>query len=146
VLLLVLATAACKSDSAPDADPAAEASVISLINAKRAEAGCAAVTADGQLSAAALRHAKDMRANGVTDHTGSDGSTPAVRIADAGFAGTGTGEILYRSSRGDAAGAVESWMDSPGHRDIITDCAFTHAGAGVLTDSGFLAVTAFGTR
>jgi len=128
--------------------PSQEDAIVSLINEHRAEAGCPAVTPDERLTAAARRHATDMRDRAVRDHTGSDTSTPARRIADAGFApATATGEIIYWSEpSGDPQAAVAGWMNSPAHRDVIRTCRFTHAGAGVVTGSGYAAVVDFGAH
>jgi uncharacterized protein YkwD len=89
-----------------------------------------------------------MRDRSMRDHTGSDGSTAAQRIADAGFTpAAATGEIMYWSEpTGEPAVAVKAWMDSPAHRDVIRTCRLTHAGAGVVTGSGYAAVVDFGAR
>jgi uncharacterized protein YkwD len=88
------------------------------------------------LTESAARQANDMLANGVTDHTGSDGSSLGQRVTDAGYAPYASlGEVIFWSSGlGDApAAAVSWWMNSAGHRAIITDCT--------LTDAGFSAVS-----
>jgi uncharacterized protein YkwD len=72
----------------------------------------------------------------VQGHTGSDGSSPAQRIRDAGSASYARiNEIVFWSTGpgGTPAAAVTWWMNSPRHRAIITDCA--------LTDAGFSAVS-----
>src|SRR5262245_42494270 len=56
---------------------------------------CVPIGDDPRLSAAAQRHANDMLKSGVDGHTGSDGSSPEARIADAGYAQIGrSGEIV----------------------------------------------------
>ncbi|MDT5017822.1 MAG: hypothetical protein QOD39_3982 [Mycobacterium sp.] len=110
--------------------------VLSQINATRAANGCGPVAANPRLTAAAARQANDMLAKGVQGHTGSDGSTLAQRVADAGYVSyTKLGEVVFWSTGpgGTATAAVAWWMNSPGHRAIITDCE--------LTDAGFSAVT-----
>jgi uncharacterized protein YkwD len=110
--------------------------VLSQINATRAANGCGPVAANPQLTASAARHANDMLANGVQAHTGSDGSSLVQRVTDAGYAPYATlGEIVFwgTGSGGTPAAAVTYWMNSPGHRAIITDCE--------LTDAGFSAVS-----
>jgi uncharacterized protein YkwD len=138
---LLFAVVACAPDRQPDGD------LVALINERRAESGCPAVARDDALSAAALRHAVDMRDNGVRDHAGSDGSSAADRITDAGFGpARATGEILYWSEgRGDAGQAVAGWMGSADHREIIQTCGFTHIGVGVLEPpgGGYIAVADF---
>jgi uncharacterized protein YkwD len=110
--------------------------VLSQINATRAANGCGPVAANPQLTASAVRHANDMLENGVEDHIGSDGSSLVQRVTDAGYAPYATlGEIVFwgTGSGGTPAAAVTWWMNSPGHRAIITDCE--------LTDAGFSAVS-----
>jgi uncharacterized protein YkwD len=121
-----------------------------LINEKRLAAGCPAVTGDDHLRAAADRHVIDMRDNGVTGHTGSDGSTPEQRIKDAGFTPLSKfGEVMYIwVPASSPAATVDWWMNSPGHKAILLDCQYTHAGVGLLYPGGvkWYAVTDFGTH
>lgn len=110
--------------------------LLNQINATRAANGCGPVAPNPQLTAAAERQANDMLANGVQSHTGSDGSSVVQRVTDAGYSPyANLGEIIFWSSGlgGAPAAAVNWWMNSPGHRAIITDCA--------MTDAGFSAVT-----
>jgi uncharacterized protein YkwD len=92
---------------------------------------CGMIRDDPRLTAAARRQADDMVANGVGGHTGSDGSSPLTRIAEAGSTMPGyTGEIIYwgTGSLATPNAALDWWMQSPAHRAIILDCAFTAAG------------------
>jgi uncharacterized protein YkwD len=110
--------------------------VLDQINATRAANGCGPVAANPQLTASAARQANDMLANGVQGHTGSDGSSLAQRVTDAGYTSyANLGEVVFwgTGSLGTPATAVTWWMNSPGHRAIITDCG--------LTDAGFSAVS-----
>lgn len=98
---------------------------------------CPAIGDDPRLTLAAQRHANDMLRNGVDGHIGSDGSSPQTRIADAGYAQTGyTGEIVYwgTGSLATATAALDLWMQSPAHRAIILDCAFTAGGFATAWD------------
>jgi uncharacterized protein YkwD len=98
---------------------------------------CGVIGDDPGLTAAAKRHANDMLRNGVDGHIGSDGSSPQVRITDAGYNRTGyTGEIVYwgTGSLATPSAALDMWMDSPPHRAIILNCAFTAGGFAVASD------------
>ncbi len=111
--------------------------VLSEINATRAANGCGPVAANPQLTAAAARHANDLLANGAEGHTGSDGSSLAQRVTDAGYAPyAALGEIVFwgTGSAGTPAAAVTGWMNSPGHRAIIVDCEFADAGFSAVSD------------
>jgi uncharacterized protein YkwD len=110
--------------------------VLNEINATRAANGCGPVATNPQLTASAARQANDMLANGVQGHTGSDGSSVAQRVTDAGYASYARlGEVVFWSTGpgGTPAAAVTWWMNSPPHRAIITDCG--------LNDAGFSAVS-----
>jgi uncharacterized protein YkwD len=132
---LVLAAAPARADGTVGGDQGG--AVLSQINATRAANGCGPVAANPQLTASAARQADDMLENGVQGHTGSDGSSLVQRVADAGYVSYAKlGEIVFWSTGLGAtsvAAAVTWWMNSPGHRAIITDCE--------LTDAGFSAVS-----
>lgn len=124
--------------------------LLTEINATRAANGCGPVAANPQLTAAAARQANDMLANGVRDHTGSDGSSVGQRVTDAGYAPyANLGEIIFWSTGlgGATDAAVNWWMNSPGHRAIITDCTMTDAGFSAVTSGDrMMAAGDFGTR
>jgi uncharacterized protein YkwD len=103
----------------------------------RLREACVAIGDDPRLTAAAQRHANDMLHNGLNGHIGSDGSSPHSRITDAGYSGAGyTGEIVYwgTGSAATPSVALDLWMDSPAHRAIILNCAFTAAGFATAWD------------
>jgi uncharacterized protein YkwD len=120
------------------------AAILSQINVTRGANGCGPVAANAQLAASAARQASDMLANGVQGHTGSDGSSVAQRVRDAGFASyTKLGEIVFWSTgpgSTPAAAAVTWWMNSPRHRAIITDCDLTDAGFSAVSNGSKVAV------
>jgi len=124
--------------------------VLSGINGERTANGCAPLAPDAQLTAAAGRQAGDIQSTGVVGHAGSDGSTPATRIADAGYAPVSAwAENAYRGSGGmaTAAAAAVSWMSSPGHRANILNCALTDVGvAAPAVGDTMTAVTVFATH
>ena len=104
---------------------------------------CGPIAADPRLTAAAQRHANDMLNNGVDGHTGSDGSSPQGRDADAGYPQIGSsGEIVYWGTGALAtpAAALDLWMQSPGHRAIIENCAYTSAGFATASDGNKMTV------
>ena len=115
--------------------------VLALVNAERAAAGLAPLTINPALNNAALRHAQDMAANGFFSHTGSDCSTPFVRIAEAGYGYSMSGENLA-SGFATAGDAVNAWMQSPGHRANIMQGGFTETG---IVRYGDFWVQTFGT-
>ena len=124
--------------------------VLSEINATRAANGCGPVAANPALTASAERHARDMLVSGVAEHTGSDGSSLVQRVTDAGYTQYAeVGEVVFwgTGSAGNPATAVTSWMNSPGHRAIITDCGLTEAGFSAVSNGNKMTAAGdFGTR
>ncbi|TAM72088.1 MAG: CAP domain-containing protein [Mycobacterium sp.] len=98
--------------------------------------GCGAISDDPRLTEAAQRHADDMLRNGVSGHIGSDGSSPQVRITDAGYRSRYSGEIVFwgTGSAATSREALDLWMQSPPHRAIILNCAFTAGGFATARD------------
>ncbi|MET7300673.1 CAP domain-containing protein [Embleya sp. NPDC005575] len=118
----------------PPSGPAAE--VVSLVNQERAKAGCSALTVNTKLTAAALQHSQDMAAHANMSHTGSDGSDPGERITRAGYTWKTYGEnIAYGYST--AQQVMTGWMNSPGHRQNILNCAFKEIGVGLAGPNSY---------
>jgi uncharacterized protein YkwD len=111
--------------------------LLSQINATRVANGCGPVAANPQLTASAARHANDMLRNGVQGHIGSDGSSLVQRVVDAGYTPyAALGEVVFwsRGSGSTPAAAVTWWMNSPGHRAVITDCELTEVGFSAVSN------------
>ncbi|WP_101254912.1 CAP domain-containing protein [Streptomyces barkulensis] len=109
--------------------------VLALVNRERAAAGCRPVTADARLARAAEDYSDTMAASGVLSHTGPDGSTMAGRVEAAGYAWSNLGENIAQGQP-DAASVMKAWMNSPGHRANILNCAFEELGVGVHFGDG----------
>ncbi|MGW4345489.1 sigma-70 family RNA polymerase sigma factor [Streptomyces sp. NPDC004690] len=123
---------------APPAQPAPAgtvAQVIALVNQERAKAGCGPVTGDSQLDAAAQAHSDDMAARNFFEHTNPDGKDPGDRITAAGYRWSTYGENIARGQQTPES-VMDSWMNSPGHRANILNCAFKNLGVGVHKGSG----------
>ena len=131
VLIMALGTVAGFPARADDLGAAVYGGV------NRLRQNCGVIGDDPSLTVAAQRHANDMLMNGVGSHIGSDGSSPQARIADAGYTRTGyTGEIVYwgTGSAATPSAALDLWMESPAHRAIILNCAFTLGGFAIASD------------
>ena len=124
--------------------------LLNQVNATRAANGCGPVAPNPQLTASAARHANDMLISGVADHTGSDGSSLVQRVTDAGYTSyANLGEVVFWGTGFAAtpATAVTWWMNSPGHRAIITDCGLTEAGFSAVSNGDKMTAAGdFGTR
>ncbi len=124
-----LATITCVFQTNPDF----LANLVTLINAARASNSLPALTLNAQLSAAAQNHSEDMACNNFLQHSGWNGSTPASRIAAAGYAASITRENIYGQPPqygGDAQAAVSWWMNDPIHRDAILNPQVKDIGVG----------------
>ncbi|GAA1641592.1 CAP domain-containing protein [Actinoplanes couchii] len=106
-----------------------------LINDERAKGGCSPLKANAQLTEAAREHSGYMAQTGTFSHTGRGGSKFAARVKATGYAQPSAENIAwgYRT----AADVVDGWMNSPGHRTNIMNCASKSVGVGVVfADSG----------
>ncbi|QEV04671.1 CAP domain-containing protein [Streptomyces prasinus] len=130
------------STDAPEASGAV-AAVVEIVNAERGKAGCSPVKVNATLTEAAQEHSEDMAASRNMSHTGSDGSSPDDRITRAGYSWSTYGEnVAYGYSTPEQV--MAGWMDSPGHRENILNCAFEEIGVG-LAQPGSYWTQDFGT-
>ena len=107
--------------------------ILALTNNARASNGLPALTLNDQLSSAAQGHSEDMACSGNLSHTGSDGSTPAARIAASGVSGSTTRENIYAQPPqygGTPQSAMDWWLNDPIHRDAILNAQVTQIGIG----------------
>jgi Cysteine-rich secretory protein family len=111
--------------------------VLVMVNQARAEAGVPPLRANAALQQAAQSWAQYMAVNNYLNHFGRDGSTPADRMAAAGYQGETTGENLAKGFS-NALSVMNSWLNSPSHRANILNPQFAETGVGVYT-------TAYGT-
>jgi uncharacterized protein YkwD len=137
--------------TAPPPSPAPPAGsvqgqVVALTNAERAKAGCRPLAPDPRLTAAAQDHGADMAAGDYFSHESRDGRTPFQRIAAAGFAFSVAAENIAAGQQS-PQDVMTGWMNSPGHRANILNCALTHIGVGHATGGSYRAywVQDFGT-
>ena len=105
------------------------------INAARGQNGLPPLTYAHELTVAAQNHAEDMALNRFTGHTGSDGSSPAVRLLRHGYQGGYIGEATAWGMER-AIQAVEFWLNSPSHRRILLNQSATEVGVGYTVNFG----------
>jgi uncharacterized protein YkwD len=108
--------------------------VLALVNAERATAGCAPLTADDRLAAVARAHSADMRDRHFFSHTNPDGLDPFARARAAGIDYARAENIAY--GQPDAAAVMAAWMNSAGHRQNILNCQLHTLGVGVAQGAG----------
>ncbi|MFI7605542.1 CAP domain-containing protein [Micromonospora sp. NPDC049366] len=109
--------------------------IVDLVNAERAKAGCGALGIDDKLMTAAQRHSQDQADHQNMSHTGSDGSDAGDRLDRVGYAWRTYGENVAWNQKTPAA-VMDAWMNSPGHRANILNCAFTEIGVGIASSNG----------
>ena len=103
--------------------------VVRETNYRRSLYGCPPLMLNQQLLAAGQSHSDDMAINDFFSHTGSDGSSPWQRIQAAGYSYSLAAENIAAGYSTPQA-VVQGWMNSPGHRDNILNCALQEIGVG----------------
>ena len=108
--------------------------MVTLTNAERAKAGCGPLTVNGTLTAVAQAHSADMAAHNYFDHNSQDGRSPFDRMTAAGYRYSTAAENIAAGQRTPQA-VMTGWMNSPGHRANILNCALKEIGVGYATGS-----------
>lgn len=122
--------------AAASADPGPTDKVLTLVNAERAKAGCSPLTENAKLTKAAQDHSQDMADHQNMSHTGSDGSSMSDRLARVGYAFRTAGEnVAYGYSSPESV--MDGWMNSPGHKANILNCAFKEIGIGLAQPGNY---------
>jgi uncharacterized protein YkwD len=119
---------------APPGNSSFTAQVVTLTNAERAKAGCGALTVNSILTSAAQAHSADMAAHSYFDHNSQDGRSPFDRITAAGYKFSTAAENIAAGQR-TPQDVMTSWMNSPGHKANILNCALHEIGVGYATSS-----------
>ena len=114
-------------------DSTLELRVLERINATRHDHGLPPLALSERLAAAALEHTREMGADGYFAHESFDGSPFSTRLrrwyASSGRASWTAGEnLLWSSPDIGPAGAVATWMRSPGHRANLLSRAWREIG------------------
>lgn len=109
----------------------AEDQVLAGVNKARAGAGCAALTVNAKLETAARGHAKAMAEKNFFGHASKNGGKFSSRIKAQGYRYSKVAENIG-AGQSSAAGILESWLGSAGHRKNILDCALTETGIAVV--------------
>lgn len=138
-----------------------ESSILEKTNNERQELSLPSLTYDSSLSAIAREHSQDMADNGFFSHTNLEGEDPTDRakrngyntekIMPDGSIMIGIGENIGKMPTGNVLGVgwvskeadsiataqVQSWMDSPGHRQNILNSDYDKIGIGVAYDGTY---------
>jgi len=112
----------------PPNDPKKDLALEKEINKIRENFGLRTLKHSDKIAQAALRHSNDIAFNNISDHIGSDGSTPGDRLNDACYHWQVYGEIIAGSDSRGIDDVIVAWMNSPSHREIILEDIFTEFG------------------
>lgn len=116
-----------------------ERTIGELANRERNLRGAASLTWDSRLQEIAKSHSQDMAMNNYFSHDNLVGDGPIERGSEAGYRCPGSkyiglGENIYFGPSGwhdEPADAIESWMESPGHRANILNRGYSRVGVGI---------------
>ena len=112
---------------------AVETAILDEINRLRREAGLAPVQPAGDLADLSRARSTDMATRNYFSHTTPEGTGFLAMLKERGIGFQFAGEILAKNSYPDDSApgtAIVTWLNSAGHKAIIYDGRFTHAGAG----------------
>jgi uncharacterized protein YkwD len=119
----------------------ARESVLCLLNQRRKHNGLQKLGTNARLGRAAQRHSISMDAGNFFDHEAPSGSDPISRIQQSGYLSGATtwavGENIRwgSGSLGTPRVAVDEWMRSPSHREIMLSRRYRQVGIGVAIGS-----------
>lgn len=115
---------------------AVAADIVTYTNDARTRNGLRPLASDSRLMEAARIQAQQMATYQLASHTISNAPYPTMesRLAAAGYAYSMAAENIAWNQQG-AQEAVNSWMNSSGHRANILDPNFTHMGAAMARSS-----------
>jgi uncharacterized protein YkwD len=112
-----------------------EEQLLVLLNTDRAKANVGRVRPDDELAAVARSHSQDMADHNFFGHVSPTTGTPEDRVRRAHVSGLlAYGENVVLA--GNARGAHQSLMDSPGHRGNMLRAEYTEVGIGAVVDTG----------
>ena len=104
--------------------------ILDLTNIIRNRFELAPLEYDENISAVAFKHSEDMMINEYFDHVSPDDKDVGDRLKEGGVSYYTAGENIAAQYT-DGIAAVEGWLNSKGHRDIMLNEDFTRLGVGV---------------
>lgn len=114
-----------------------QADILFHVNTARATHNLAPLRWNDRLGSAASAHAADLQDCRKLQHQGCDGNTLPQRAGRAGYAFRRLSENLALCPC-DAAGVVQLWLLSEGHRRNLLDANITEMGADTRADAADL--------
>jgi hypothetical protein len=102
-----------------------------LVNAHRQARGCPALIWLDAAAAAAQAHSADMARRDYFDHVSPEGQKPWDRLTARGVRYSLVAENIAFTPQRSASETLQGWIESPGHRENLENCAYTHHGIGL---------------
>lgn len=121
------------NSNTPSDIAAQEAEVIRLVNIERQKAGRPALTENKKITQLAELKSQDFINKNYFSHTSPTYGSPFDMLSSNGISYTAAAENIAAGQR-NAAEAVNSWMNSGGHRENILNAAYNQTGVGVARD------------
>lgn len=139
LLLIVAAATGCqriridRPGSTPPEDVAAEEvrDFVRYANRHRQDRKCPVLVWDEQIAKVAKQHSAEMARYNYLGHTNRAGQTPFARLTAGGIR---YGRAAENIAQGQRTGreVFNSWVTSPGHRQNIEECRYTHHGVALV--------------
>lgn len=105
--------------------------MVRLVNAHRRSRGCAELAWLDPAAAAAQAHSDDMARRDYFDHVSPEGQRPWDRLTARGVRYRLIAENIAYTPGVGARETLAGWLQSPGHRQNLDNCAYTHHGIGM---------------
>lgn len=112
-----------------------EKEVFDLINKQRTNNGLSALKLDYEVQRVARIKAEDMVSSNYFSHTSPIYGSPFDMLKSFKISYKTAGENIAANSSN--SGAVNSWMNSSGHKANILNSSFTYTGVGVVSSSKY---------
>jgi len=110
-----------------------ETQVLRLVNAERAKAGVGPLTMNWQLERVARYKSQDMINKNYFSHISPTYGSPFTMMQNFGVNFSAAGENIAKGQRTPAE-AMNSWMNSSGHRANILSSSYNQIGVGLAKD------------
>jgi uncharacterized protein YkwD len=107
-----------------------QSDIVYWTNQWRVKLGCGKLRLDANIARAARNHSAFMAKSGTFSHVGTGQSSFDARVKAAGYTAPLSENIAWGYR--DGAAVVTAWMNSPGHRANIANCAAKAVGVGAV--------------
>lgn len=113
------------------AHPLTTASILSDVNEQRTARNIAPLSQNAELQKAAEAKCSDMQTRQYYEHTGPDGRTAKDWLGDYTKNWKTGNENLNKGDFRASFEVVDSWVNSPGHKNTMLDAKFTDSGIAI---------------